>query len=330
MGTTYPEGPLYWRVQANDGSNNPLTWSAPGRFAKRSPSVALSSPTDDRTTSGSEPLRWEPLAYAARYEVQVYKNGDTIGQSGNLVFSGSSKQAAIAPPVPFAVSPSSYTWRVRPLDAGNRPGPWSELNGPHARFRVVGQAPTQTAPQPDSLQPSNDLLFAWTAVDGAAEYRFERRLVGETALTETVRTPALAWAPSQVGDGRWEWRVIALDNTGAPIGSSAWSGFSVDQQAPTVRSSRPGAALVKRSATFQVTFSEPVTGATRSTVFLTRAGASKKLVATVVPSSDGTSVKLNPANNLKRGLSYDLKLTAGVSDGAGNSLIPYRRTVTAK
>ena len=26
-GTTYPEGPLYWRVQAIDGSNNTLTWS---------------------------------------------------------------------------------------------------------------------------------------------------------------------------------------------------------------------------------------------------------------------------------------------------------------
>ena len=54
-GTTYPEGPLYWRVQANDGSNNPLTWSTPGRFSKRSPAVTLSSPTGDRTTSGSEP-----------------------------------------------------------------------------------------------------------------------------------------------------------------------------------------------------------------------------------------------------------------------------------
>ena len=329
-GTTYPEGPLYWRVQANDGSNNPLTWSTPGRFAKRSPAVTLSSPTGDRTTSGSEPLRWAPLAYAARYEVEVYRNADTIGQSGNLVFSGSSRQAAITPPTPFAVSPTSYTWRVRPLDAGNRPGPWSELGAPGARFRVVGQAPTLTAPQPDTLQPGNDLLFSWTAVDGAAEYRFERRRVGESGVDEAVRTPALAWAPSQVGDGRWEWRVLALDNAGATIGGSAWSRFSVDQLAPTVRSTRPGAVLVKRTASFTVTFSEPVTGAARSTVFLTRAGARKKLAATVVPSSDGTSVKLNPASNLKRGLSYDLRLSAGIRDVAGNSLIPYQRTVTAK
>jgi hypothetical protein len=97
-----------------------------------------------------------------------------------------------------------------------------------------------------------------------------------------------------------------------------------------VRSTRPGAALVKRTATFKVTFSEPVTGATRKTVYLTRAGARKKLAATVVPSSDGTSVKLNPASNLQKRRSYDLKVSAGVRDVAGNSLTPYLRTVTAK
>ena len=157
--------------------------------------MTLSSPTGDRTTSGSEPLRWAPLAYAARYEVEVYRNADTIGQSGNLVYSGSSRQTAITPPTPFAVSPTSYTWRVRPLDAGNRPGPWSELGAPGARFRVVGQAPTLTAPQPDTLQPGNDLLFSWTAVDGAAEYRFERRLVGESGVDGSSQDPGSRLGP---------------------------------------------------------------------------------------------------------------------------------------
>ena len=92
-----------------------------------------------------------------------------------------------------------------------------------------------------------------------------------------------------------------MDSTGAPIGSSAWSRFTVDQLAPTVRSTRPGAVLVKRTATFKVTFSEPVTGATRKTVYLTRAGARKKLAATVVPNSDGTRVKLNPARQPQEG-----------------------------
>ena len=35
--TTYPEGPVYWRVQAKDGSTNPLPWSATRSFTKLSP-----------------------------------------------------------------------------------------------------------------------------------------------------------------------------------------------------------------------------------------------------------------------------------------------------
>ncbi len=34
---TYPEGTLYWRVQAIDGSGNGLTWSPAWKFVKRSP-----------------------------------------------------------------------------------------------------------------------------------------------------------------------------------------------------------------------------------------------------------------------------------------------------
>ena len=93
--------------------------------------------------------------------------------------------------------------------------------------------------------------------------------------------------------------MLALDNTGTPIGSSPWARFSVDRVAPTVRSSRPGAPLVKRSASLKVTFSEPVTGATRSTVTLKRVGSRKKLNATVVPNGDGTVVTLNPSASRK-------------------------------
>ena len=89
--------------------------------------------------------------------------------------------------------------------------------------------------------------------------------------------------------------------------------------------------LVKRTASFKVTFSEPVTGATRSTVYLTRAGARKKLAATVVPSSDGTMREAQPREPTSRRVCRTTsRLSAGIRDGAGNSLVPYLRTVTAK
>ena len=328
--TTYPEGPVYWRVQALDGTGNPLSWSATGRFTKRSPAVALADPTGNAATSGVTPLRWQPLAYAATYDVEVYKNTDTIGQVANLVFSGNSRQAAISPTVPLPVSDQSYTWRVRPRDAYGRPGPWTDLSAPTSRFRVTGQAPTPTSPSAGSQQSSNDLLFSWTPVDGAADYRYELRSVGNTALTDAVRTPGLAWAPSVVGDGAWEWRVVALDSVGAPLGSSAWSRFTVDQTQPVVVAVKPAAATVKRTATFTLTFSEPVTGATRKTVTISPYGSRKKLSAVVKMAGGGTKATLNPAGRLKKGRAYSIKVTGKVQDSAGNSLLPYERVVTAK
>ena len=327
-GATYPEGPLYWRVQAIDGSNNALTWSEPRRFVKDSPTVTLTTPVGNQQTTGSSPLRWEPLAYAGSYDVEVYKNADTIGQAANRVFSGSSEQVALSTVRPLLVSSESYTWRVRARDASGRPGQWTDLSDPNARFRVVGTAPTQTGPANGSLQRGNDLLFTWNGVDGATDYRFERRLVGGGGA-ETIRTPALAWAPSLVGDGLWEWRVISLNSAGAEIGSSPWWQFSVDQKSPTVVKARPTGS-VKRRANFVVVFSEPVTNVSKTSFKVTPSNSRRKLSAVVKPSADGTRATLNPVTNLKRGRSYVVRVTNKISDGAGNRLVSYQWTVTAK
>ena len=189
-------------------------------------------------TSGIAPLRWQPLAYAASYDVEVYKDADTIGQAGNLVFSGNSKQVALTPTVPLAVSGQSYTWRVRPRDAANRPGQWTDLADSSHRFRVVGAAPSLTAPQDDTLVVGTDSCFTWTGVNGATDYRWDLRLQGGGALS-SVRTPALAWAPSIVADGNWEWRVVSLNSAGVETarprgGSSEW----MPSRRPWPRSSR--------------------------------------------------------------------------------------------
>ena len=42
--TTYPEGPVYWRVRAVDASVNSLAWSDTGVFVKKSPEPVLESP----------------------------------------------------------------------------------------------------------------------------------------------------------------------------------------------------------------------------------------------------------------------------------------------
>ena len=65
---TLPEGPLYWRVQAVDASNNPLAWSlsrdiadASKAIEKVSPTAQLLSPSYDAKVSETPALTWGAL-----------------------------------------------------------------------------------------------------------------------------------------------------------------------------------------------------------------------------------------------------------------------------
>jgi hypothetical protein len=323
VNNTYPEGPLYWRVQAIDGSVNSLTWSAPVPFTKASPTVDLLAPVSNETVSGAAPLRWTPLAYAASYDVEVYKNGDVIGMPDNRVVAGTSKQVAYSLASPLAVADSSYTWRVRPVDAKGRKGPWTSLEDLAARFRVVGQTPTPVLPEAGTYVDEDDALFTWDPVDRAATYRFERRFEGVTSSAEIKVTAATAWAPtSPIADGSWEWRVSAQDATGAVIKSSAWTDFEVDSTRPTVASVSPRTSAT-RTANFGVRFSEAVEGVSPGTYRIYKSGSTSPLTATVTPNSTGTKATLNPASNLKVGSTYILKLTSKIRDEAGNKLTAY-------
>ena len=82
---TYPEGPLYWRVQAIDGSGNTLTKSPARLVNKASPALSLTFPGNGSTQAGVPYFQWNPQAFAATYLIEVYKNGDMLllaGQQG--------------------------------------------------------------------------------------------------------------------------------------------------------------------------------------------------------------------------------------------------------
>jgi hypothetical protein len=222
--TTYPEGPVYWRVQAKDGSSNPLPWSATRSFTKLSPVPVPTTPADGGTVPGDTPLSWQPLDFAASYDVEVYKNDDRLGNAGNRVLSSSSQQVVLAPTSPLAASATPYTWRVRRVDASGRKGGWSALRP----FLVTAPAPTQTNPAEGADVPPSDALFSWDAEPTATTYRFERRRPGSTEVTESATTAATAWAPAKaLTGGPWEWRVTSLDANAAALGSSAWRPFAV-------------------------------------------------------------------------------------------------------
>ena len=62
---TYPDGPLYWRVQAIDATNNGLTYSASVMTTKLSTAVVPQGPANNANVARTPSLRWSAKPFAA-------------------------------------------------------------------------------------------------------------------------------------------------------------------------------------------------------------------------------------------------------------------------
>ena len=93
-GSTYPDGPLYWRVQAIDGSGNALPYGTygvahdgdlPVAINKVSPVPTGLSPNSGATVPAVPTLSWSALDFSSHYVIEVYKNVDQPLSSSNRV-----------------------------------------------------------------------------------------------------------------------------------------------------------------------------------------------------------------------------------------------------
>jgi hypothetical protein len=329
--TTLPEGPLYWRVQAVDGSGNALAWSlsraisgATQSIEKVSPTPTLVGPVGEEIVTGTPAFAWDPLNYAAKYEIQIARHNDTTFSTGNRAVADTTTQTTYVPSVTLPTSGNPYVWRVRRIDVDNRAAGWSTVG----EFSVDTQAPSQVSPAADVYVPGKDSLFTWQPVDGAASYRIERRIVGASSVQENRSTTGLAWAPlSHIPDGRYEWRVSAYDQGNSLMGSSPWRPFKVDETPPTVTHKTPTSIGTPKTVV-QVDFSERVRGVDSGTFKIFLEGNAAALPATVTATNHHKSAKLDPANNLKVGKTYTIKLLSGIKDLAGHSLKPVIWSIT--
>ncbi|GAA5137095.1 hypothetical protein GCM10023339_76930 [Alloalcanivorax gelatiniphagus] len=251
----YPEGPLYWRVQAVDANDNALTWSATRTLEKRSPQPRLVSPVQPPSgglpeVTGAVPFRWEAQAFASSYEIQVAANNDTNFSSTNLKVNKTSKRpayttggagVAVLPP-----SETAYVWRVRRKDADGNLGPWSAIG----RFKVSAAQVDLQTPAADAVVGPRGLVLRWAPIADAASYRVELRKLNSS--TTTVTTPASAYAPTTAltADSVYEWRVATLDANNQLAPAGAWRRFTVGG-APkaTVAASIEGSAVLGTTLT---------------------------------------------------------------------------------
>jgi len=314
-GKTYPEGPLWWRVQAIDGSNNTLTWSTPRALTKSSDAPSLTAPADGQTQPESPVLSWQPQPYAASYDVQVYKDNDSNFSSANLVYQASTKQASFNRTATLPVAALPYVWRVRRDDADSRPGLWS---GPRT-FVVQGTAPDLQSPVDGARVDPRNLQFTWGAVQGAAKYRFQRS-ANKTSNAEQTDSVMLAWSPIALyPDGTWWWRVAALDSDGHVLANSPWHSILIDITAPNVVTKAPTSSA-SITGSWVATFSEPVDNVDAATLTLRARGSATPVSAQVSLSADKMTATLKPTSALVPGQTYTLTAANAITDLAGNPL----------
>lgn len=318
----YPEGTLYWKVQALDAGDDArdttghgLTWSATQQVIKSSDPVALSSPVGGAEVAGTVPLRWQTQAFAVKYELEVYKGNDTAFSPANRVVQVSTGTTAYAPQVALPASADAYVWRVRRVDSSNNLGPWSTVG----RFISKGAVPQLITPIGDTYVATSGAFFEWSDVPGAATFRINARSNSGATLTKT--TTATAYAPTTLPGGGWTWTVTALDNAGQSVGTSPVGRFRVDAASPTVTRYSPTTSA-KRKANVKIVFSEPVvrTTVTRKSFQLRKQGSRRTTRARVTSSSDGLRAVLNPSKALRRGTYYTVTLKPRITDPQGNAL----------
>lgn len=312
----YPEGNLWWRVQAVDADNNDNPWSDPRHVTKASPNVVPESPVTGSNVSGATHFEWKPQAGASKYLLEVFKSTEMT--AGNLLFSATVKQSAYTWDRPIPASAASYSWRVTRIDSSmpTNSGPPS-FGGV---FQSNGSAPSLLAPPAGTYQPSNGPLFSWSDVPGAGSYLLEVRVAGASFNWANITTPATSWAADRlVSDGSYSWRVTAKDAGGAAIGVSAWRSFNVDASRPRVVSYTP-LSSARYSQNVVVKFSEAVGGVGSGTFKLRRQGTTAFLSATRRISADRKTAVLDPSSNLRRGATYIVYLTSGIKDQRGNTL----------
>ncbi|WP_299923991.1 Ig-like domain repeat protein [uncultured Nocardioides sp.] len=244
---TYPEGDLWWRVQAIDGSNNRLSWSETRKIVKATPAANLDPDTaavperavvdpvarpafNSRQAAGSTLFRWSAEDFDATWELEVYKNDDTVPSTGNQVFRTVTKQAAFVPATPLPPSSEPYRWRVRRTDVGGKAGRWSDLG----RFYVDPLPVQLTSPTDRAAVQPMGTTFRW-ATYGEASARATRYTIDIEPVTSgaanpgAVTTAATAWSsPTNLTNGTYTWSVKALDVAGNSIGSSPTWSFTVD------------------------------------------------------------------------------------------------------
>ncbi|GAA1920627.1 Ig-like domain repeat protein [Nocardioides hwasunensis] len=251
---TYPEGDLWWRVQAVDAAGNELPWSDPRKVVKSTPPLSLASPAfDSRQASGPTLFRWAAGNFDGTWNIEVYRNDDTTQSSANRVLSTQVKQAAVVLPSVLPPSASAYRWRVQRVDVAGNTGRWSDFG----RFFVDDRPVTLSSPADGAVLQPNAVHLTWTpyATGATQATKYTVQVSNVSGGASPGATTTSATAASMTGNlvgGTYAWVVRAFDAQNNLLGSSAERRFTVDaglEATTPVRIDAPSGSAIGQTLT---------------------------------------------------------------------------------
>lgn len=219
---TLPQGSYFWHVQSRDAAGNWGLWSGARVFT-----VALQrAPARDGFSVDTTPtFQWYSYPGATRYQLQVA----TDDAFNNIVVNYTTPNArGLVYTSPTALPLAVYYWRVN-VDLGTgftiSPVQWKLVVTP-----TPAAAPIVTAPANNALLTDATPTLTWNGPAGGP-YTYQVQIDTDSYF----RTPDQTLTPTGTSvdagaltDGRYYWRVRAVNSLGVPGAWSSTRSFRLD------------------------------------------------------------------------------------------------------
>lgn len=207
-----------------------------GAAAATFPAPILVAPANGATTTaathpplGIPEFAWQPVPGATTYRIQF---------SQDIAFTTKvevvTANLAHTPTDASKFGDGTWYWRVR-VESPTA-GDWSEIWAFTRQWASADNAPQLLAPADAAAVDFYDPpIFSWSAVTGAASYRFQIATSSDGFAAATYNATTLATThqpPAKLANGLYYWRVVPLDGAGREGAASAVRSFTAAYLAP--------------------------------------------------------------------------------------------------